>query len=467
MPVTLIHCSDLHLGRQRLGGKLPEEDLANALRFIVRHTIEREADGLLIAGDLFDSSTIQPHHLRTAVDCLDPLKQRGIPVFAVEGNHDRPSLSNELPTWVRYLNDQGYLHLLSIPFTPEGPKVEEWNPETRRGSYIDCRGVRIVGAGYLGAGTVRRMKAIAEALFASKEEGVRKPTVMLLHAGPEYLVHEGGGFDRESLGFLREHVDYLALGHIHKPIVYDDWAVNPGTAENVRLEESDYDRKGNETIPRGMAEVVIADSGLFAGVKAKVLPVPRRPVFRVKVDVTPFESRKDGIAEDILEEAARRSREEGVTSDAVLRLDLVGRINLQRAGLDPVELAVSLESILPAAAVDVSLAGLNLGSASADPGTEENAEMPRDALERHALMQLLADAPVPGLEDRGNDLSELFMELKEGVRKRFKPEEIIDALARHPAVMELGRAYAIDRESRDSVQVPEAEAAATRGGEGS
>ena len=49
MAVTFIHCADLHLGRQRLGGKLPESDLAEALNYIVNYTIKEQADGLLIA----------------------------------------------------------------------------------------------------------------------------------------------------------------------------------------------------------------------------------------------------------------------------------------------------------------------------------------------------------------------------------------------------------------------------------
>ena len=102
--------------------------------------------------DLFDTPNIQPEHLQTAIDCLNPLREREIPVFAIEGNHDRPSLSAELVTWVRYLNDQGYLHLLSIPFTAEGPQITPWDPGTRWGSYLVYKGVRIIGAGYLGAG---------------------------------------------------------------------------------------------------------------------------------------------------------------------------------------------------------------------------------------------------------------------------------------------------------------------------
>lgn len=464
MPLTFVHCSDLHLGRQRLEGKLPESDLAEALRYIVRHTIAREADGLLVAGDLFDAPTIQPQHLQTAIDCLAPLRQKGVPVFAIEGNHDRPSLSAEAPTWVRYLSDEGYLHLLSIPFDGGGPRITPWDSATRRGSYIDYRGVRIFGAGYLGAGTVRRMRAIAGVLENEASGGAeRRPTIMMLHAGPEYLVHEGGGFDRESLVFLREHVDYLALGHIHKPTIYEEWAVNPGTAENVRLEECEYDKRGHETVARGMAEAIIDDSGTPPRVRATILSVPRRPVVTVRLDCTPYRSMAREVPERILQDVLERARSAGTTPDAVLRLELEGLLNLQHAGLDPLELARQIENHLPATAADVSLNRLNLGLGdTAGPDGEES--LPREALERQALSKLIEDAPLPGLEEHGSELVELFMDLKEDVRRRTPAEDILDRMARSGAVHALSQAYADARSEnlRDDARA-EAAAAGTGG----
>ncbi|WP_238473193.1 metallophosphoesterase family protein [Desulforamulus profundi] len=97
--VKFIHCSDIHLGRQRLGGKLPDSDFAQALDWIVRYTIEQKADALLIAGDLYDSPSIQPPVLQQATACLKPLQEAGVPVFAIEGNHDRATVTGESHTW--------------------------------------------------------------------------------------------------------------------------------------------------------------------------------------------------------------------------------------------------------------------------------------------------------------------------------------------------------------------------------
>lgn len=460
MPLTFIHCSDLHLGKQRMGGKLPESDLADALRYIVRYTLEHNADGLLIAGDLFDTPNIQPQHLQMAMDCLAPLQTAGIPVFAIEGNHDRPFLSSESMTWVRYLNDQGYLHLLTIPFSPEGPEIKAWDPVTRRGSYIEYRGIRIMGAGYLGAGTIRRMRAVVETFSGTSEE--RLPTILLLHAGPEYLVHEGGGFDRETLVFLHEFTDYLALGHIHKPVDYQGWAINPGTAENIRLDEAAYDGATGE-IPRGMAVVTIEPDGLFPQVKAAILPVPRRPVRRITLDCSGIEGRKAaGLIEDHIRKAAHQA---GVTPEMVLQVDLEGLISLERTGLNLEALAAGLEADLPVRAVEIGLTSEAVGNGLMIEGEPADPGISRETLEREALRQLLAQSPLDKTEEQDiPSLVELMMDLKHDVRQQARPEEILDRLARHAVVQNMAGLLVRERESADEPQA-EVAVAADGGGE--
>jgi exonuclease SbcD len=463
-PLKFIHCSDLHLGRQRLGGKLPESDLGDALRYIVDYTLHQSAHGLLIAGDLFDTPQIQPRHLQTAIDCLRPLREKGIPVFAIEGNHDRPSLTSEMATWVRYLNDQGYLHLMSIPFTPEGPEITEWDPETRRGSFLNYQGVRIIGAGYLGAGTVRRMRAITEAFQQLDAGQNNQPTILLLHAGPEYLVHEGGGFDRDSLEFLHEFVDYVALGHIHKPMNFQGWAVNPGTAENIRLEEADYDQRAGEKIGRGMAELNIDSSTLIPQFDVSILPVPRRRMEIIRFDCSPYTGKN--LSEKIRADLLERARALEVTSQTVIRVELSGELNLKRAGLDVVELAGFLETELNVLAADISLTNLNAMPTSVGNGSGDGVVQSREALERQAISQLLTDTPLDRLaENQLPELVELFMGLKEDVRHQTRPEDILDRLARHPAVQYLTRIYRDEREALEEVQSEVAVAA--DGGENS
>jgi len=71
--VKIFHVADLHLGRRRLEGRLPDTDLAEAFAFIADRAVEVKADAFLIAGDLFDRPTVDPPHLRQAQRILGRL----------------------------------------------------------------------------------------------------------------------------------------------------------------------------------------------------------------------------------------------------------------------------------------------------------------------------------------------------------------------------------------------------------
>ena len=62
--MKLIHAADIHLGRRRLDGRLPDSDLADAFRHIAEVAIAEQADAFLLAGDLFDRPQVEPQHLR-------------------------------------------------------------------------------------------------------------------------------------------------------------------------------------------------------------------------------------------------------------------------------------------------------------------------------------------------------------------------------------------------------------------
>ena len=88
--MRIVHCADIHLGRRRLDGRLPDADFAAALQHIAARAVAWKAHAFLIAGDLFDTPQIPPPVLRQAAAALAPLKKARIPVIAIEGNHDRP-----------------------------------------------------------------------------------------------------------------------------------------------------------------------------------------------------------------------------------------------------------------------------------------------------------------------------------------------------------------------------------------
>jgi len=60
--MKIFHAADVHLGRRRLDGRLPDKDFADAFAFVAGKAIEEAADVFLIAGDLFDRAQVEPPH---------------------------------------------------------------------------------------------------------------------------------------------------------------------------------------------------------------------------------------------------------------------------------------------------------------------------------------------------------------------------------------------------------------------
>lgn len=442
MLVKLIHAADVHLGRRRLDGKLPEADFARAFDHIAAVAVAQNADAVLLAGDVFDRPQVEPPHLRQAQEILAKLKAAGIPVIAVNGNHDKPLLNSDAPTWLDYLAEDDLLVLLGARFGPEGAKLEPWTRQSRRGSWFDLQGVRFVGAGYLGAATPHKTRQIIDALEPGRTH------VMLLHAGPDYFVGEGGGFAAEDLRAIREKVSYLALGHIHKPMLHEGWACNPGSPENCDLTESSYDRdRRGQPTPRGYAWVELDPASPAPLQKVEIRANPRRPVLQLELDCTPFGNKlKDGAA--ALEKAAcQLIRQRQATGETVISLRLAGRINIGRLALD---LAVAARNIEQAAEVlavafDASTINLDGVSAAEAPGGEA---LSREQIERAAIRQRVEEEHLWGLDGEQEAVANLFYELKEGILSRKSVEELAERIHSHALLDQVTLALSEEAENQ-------------------
>ena len=427
--MKLFHVADIHLGRKRLEGRLPDRDLVAAFRFIAETAIQEEADVFLIAGDLFDRAQVEPSHLRQAQEVLRLLKNADIRVIAIEGNHDKAFVHASEQTWVQFLADDDLLTLLRPSFNAQGALLEPWSEQTKTGSWLHIAGVRFVGAGYLGAATPAKVRQILARLEAGP------PIVLLLHAGPDYFVGEGGGFSKDDLHALEEKVCYLALGHIHKPMLHGDWACNPGSPENCELREAaaDRDKKG-AIVPRGFAVIEIDPAQPAKPVRLDVRSNPRRPVHRVELDCTPFGSKTKNGAEALVAAAVKAIAAVKPASDDVIDLWLTGRLNLNRVALDQNLAAAEIGTSAKVFAVALDTTRLNVGDGFAVNNSADAADIPRDELERRAIRKLVEENPLWGLEDKREDFAELFYELKEAVRRGHTADEIAGQIATSPLV---------------------------------
>jgi predicted phosphodiesterase len=426
--VKLIHAADIHLGRRRLDGRLPDSDLADAFRQIAEVAIAGKAEAFLLAGDLFDRPQVEPQHLRQAQEILCLLKVANIPVIAITGNHDKTFVNSEQPTWLDYLADDGLLILLETRFGAEGALLEPWDAGKRRGSWVELGGIRFTGAGYLGAATPLKVRQIVERL----EPG--KPHVLMLHAGPDYFVGEGGGFSGEDLQFMRERVCYLALGHIHKPMIHEGWACNPGSPENCELNEARYDREpGGSPRPRGYAWLEIEPGAARPLRSLEIRSNPRRPVYQLNLDCTPFGNKlKDGVA--ALEEAAcKLIAAQLATAEAAIDLRLHGKLNLGRIALDLRVTAQNLERSARVKAVALDATGINLGQVQPGAAADEP-ELSREEIERGAIRGLVQDEHLWGLDGEQESIAGLFFELKEAIRANRPVEHLVELVQLSPLI---------------------------------
>lgn len=181
--------ADVHIGRcSSLGeeGDPRDHSALAAWERAVDLAIEERADGVLIAGDFYDSLPAQYQSRRRVRESLGKLRDARIPAVAVAGNHD----CDALPDFAQLSRD--LIHVFDCG---------QWGEQV-------IGGVRIVGRSFPG----ERCRESMLRGFAAPADGV--PTIGLIHAdidgqgeyGPTPLADFGDGG-----------VAAWLAGHVHAP----------------------------------------------------------------------------------------------------------------------------------------------------------------------------------------------------------------------------------------------------------
>lgn len=235
--MRFLHCSDIHLGRRPIGSAFSDysnqryEDYFNAFDWIIKFALENPVDVFLISGDLFDRRELSPDVLERAEGQLLRLKERNIPVIAIEGNHDR-LFTVEGRSWLEYLSREKLLYLLK-PFTLDDGSVNfpRWNKDS--GAMVEINGVRFYGLGYQGFSFQQYFEAIANQLDPSEIN------VILAHTAIGNPSVVPGCVKEEELEPLIGKCEYIAGGHIHTKHVYERFKMFvPGAPEYWDIKES-------------------------------------------------------------------------------------------------------------------------------------------------------------------------------------------------------------------------------------
>ncbi len=87
--MRFMHISDLHIGKKLKEASL-EEDQRFILDQIVQIARDEMPDGILIAGDVYDTTTPTADAVTMLDSFLTDLTSLGMPVFMISGNHDSP-----------------------------------------------------------------------------------------------------------------------------------------------------------------------------------------------------------------------------------------------------------------------------------------------------------------------------------------------------------------------------------------
>ena len=325
--MRFLHMADVHLGYQQYNCRERFNDFGRAFLYAVDQASERRVDAVLLAGDLFEKRIVDPLAMRQAVEGLQELHRARIPVIAVEGNHERAHYRDQY-SWLEFLDAIGLITLLNPTLQGGQLRLDPYSPESG-GAYVDLPGgVRVYGLKYYGASTDRVLGLLAESLAA--QDGPRPAySILLMHAGLEGILPRCSGVaSRRAVEALRPWVNYLALGHIHKPYEVDDWIYNPGSLETWAIDEAEWTDRG----------FYIVDLAAHSPVthQARLIPTPRRRFIRLQVSVTACPNPQavyDAVRAKV-EAAAQARRSSQGAEPAVVELSLEGSLAFDRLDLD-------------------------------------------------------------------------------------------------------------------------------------
>ena len=320
-----LHIADIHLGFDRYNSPERTKDFFRAFQTTLeQYALGESVDFVLIAGDLFEHRNILPATLNQAQVCLQALQEEGIPVLAIEGNHDNRPYGTRT-SWLKYLSEWGLVKLLE----PDDPKqgnglLNPWCDETRSGSFIDLDcGVRVIGSNWYGSAAPRAIEQLAEAI----EQLPAGPdhAVLMFHHGLEGQIARYAGALRYSdlLPLKAAGVDYLALGHIHKQYAVENWVFNPGSLEANNIEESRYERGAYLVELNGKGVSAELQKGYF-----------QRPIVRLELKAKGSESLEEltQSAHDVVEQAVEGNQDADLAP--IIELRIIGQVGFDRLELD-------------------------------------------------------------------------------------------------------------------------------------
>ena len=273
--IRLLHTADWHLGHQLAGWDRAHEH-ARFFDALVAIVAEREVDGLVVAGDIFDHQNPSADAERLLIETLDRLKaaRPSLTTVLVAGNHDSAGRI-EVP---RALYARAGVHAVGsvrardaapdlarhlVPIADAAGDIGAWVLAI---PYLRAADLPALG-GALERGAPSPIAAAVGEVYASYVDAARAaigdlPLVATghLHVGGAALSESAserrilvGGEHAVPASVFPETLAYVALGHLHKP--------QPVGRDTVRYAGAPFPMSAAEEGSRHGVNLVESDGG--------------------------------------------------------------------------------------------------------------------------------------------------------------------------------------------------------------
>lgn len=310
-PVRVLHLADTHVGMENYGRINPEtglnqrlHDFLHSLDEAIDAAIASDVDLAVFAGDIYKTRDPTPTHQREFAKRIQRLSAAGIKVVLVAGNHDLPASAGratsvdifralDVPnvTVARTIGTHqvqtrsGPVQVIAFPWTVRSAVLAQPDFKNHTIAELNQAMIELNGA---------KLRQQAEALDPDL------PALVVGHAhvfgakvGAERLLTMGSDPMYDLPTFDLPHVDYVALGHIHKhqALAYATPVVYAGSIDRVDF--------GEEHEDKGFVLVEL-DPARKGRAEWEFRRVAARPFLTIEAQVT-----SDNATEDVLRVIAK------------------------------------------------------------------------------------------------------------------------------------------------------------------
>ncbi|MEJ7847251.1 MAG: exonuclease SbcCD subunit D [Pyrinomonadaceae bacterium] len=409
--MKFLHISDVHLGCTRYQLAESPRDFFDAWFDVLRkYAVEEKVDFVIMCGDFFHKRAVPPETMNYAVAGLNMLKDAGIPIVTIEGNHDQKHNDSDY-SWLRSLANWNLVHLLEPTNVDGKMSYAPW--EEGKGGYIDIGRARIFGSHWYGASANWAIPMLTEAIKENRREGAFH--ILMLHTDVEgHQTHPIPALSIAALSELKSATEYVGLGHTHMHYEIDNWAFNPGSIEVTNI--SEY----RET--RGVFIVEVNENNEVSARHIK--DYHQRPFQRLPFDVSNFAETKD-ITDGVLDTIRQQARvaEEGLPAP-IIEITLRGRLGIPNSLLEMQKMRDEAKKITGALHVRVKNHSVPVEYAVAED-MEEDAS--REKLERRVIEDLIVRDN--RYKTRVEDMARVVIGVKRQALSDESPEKIVEFIS--------------------------------------